>query len=431
MEDFAVVNPLLREIGEDVMGFLNEIQMKYPGAISFASGRPDSHFFHIEQFAYYVDLYVQEQAKRQARALPAVFADLGQYNRAKGIINELVADFLSNDEHITVDPQDLMMTVGTQEALSIAVMTLCDRARDVIVVEDPTYVGLPHFAAIAGYQLSPVQMDDDGMSLVLLEEQILAFRQQHKKVKLVYVIPDYQNPTGNSMSLQKRHHLLALAGKYDFFILEDNAYGDFVYEGEKYPTLKSLDKDKRVIYMRSFSKTLYPSLRLSAMVADQLINYNGMPTGLIDLMAKTKGYISVNTPSLTQAVVGGMLIEHQCSLRDMTQKKVADMKRKRDQMLYSLQHFFKNEEACWAKDISWNIPQGGFFITIKVPFDVGKEEVIVYAEKFGVIVTPMSFFYQGDKGTREIRLAFSNLSPDEIHEGIKKLAQCFGNKLNV
>lgn len=423
------INPLLKSLGEDVMGFLNEIQLQYPESISFASGRPDERYFEIENFASFVNVFIDSLAVLQNKGRTEILNQLGQYNRTKGIINEHVIKFLKNDEGITVDANDTVIAVGTQEAISIAVLTLCDRLNEVIIVENPTYVGLTHFSILAGYNISPVSVYQDGISIEALEEQILYYKGQGKRVKLVYVIPDYQNPTGCSMPLDNRYRLLELADKYDFLILEDNAYGEFSYEGGRNPPIKALDKDRRVIYLRSFSKTLYPSLRLSVMVADQIINNDGEILKLSDLMAKTKGYTSVNTPAIDQAILGGMLIKNEFSLRILNRPKIEAMKKKRDCLVQALYQFLDLEKAPWATGITWNIPQGGFFITINIPFEVDKKDVIYCSEHYSVIFTPMSFFYLTEGGGKEIRLAFSNISEHDINEGIKRLSLYFKNKI--
>jgi (S)-3,5-dihydroxyphenylglycine transaminase len=424
-----IINPLLNDLGEDVMGFLNEIQLTYPSAISLASGRPDEDYFNLNDFPQYFNLYVDAMELSEKKTRKKILNSLGQYNRTKGIINDLVATYLKKDEKIKVRSEDILVTVGAQEGLVTAVMTLCDREKDVIIVEDPAYVGITHFSVIAGYNIEPIPVNPSGISIEILEKKIKKYKNEGKKVKIVYVIPDYQNPTGNSMTLESRKVLLEMAHLHDFFIIEDNAYREFIYQGVKYPTLKELDVRKRVIYLRSFSKTIYPSLRLGVMVADQVLEIEKKKVAMSDLMAKTKGYLTVNTPSINQAIFGGILIKNKFSLKKINKEKVASMKKKRDRLLSALSKYFDVKTATWAKGISWNIPGGGFFLSIRVPFDVDKKEVIFCARKFNVIFTPMSFFYFGKGGSNEIRLAFSNISDKEIEPAVKNLAMYFKNKI--
>ena len=423
----STINPLLNSIGEDVMGFLNEVQQMYPDAISLASGRPDEDYFKLENFSHCFDFYVEHVAAEKGLKREEVVKKLGQYNAAKGIVNELAAEFLKNDEDIQLTADDLVMTVGTQEAMAISVLTLCDRENDVVLVEDPCYIGITHFCRIAGYQVEPVSVLKDGISLDDIEQQIEKISVSGKKVKLVYTIPDFQNPTGNSMPLGKRKALLEMAAKYDFFIVEDNAYGDFVYQDKKLPTLKALDRNKRVIYLRSFSKTLYPTLRLSILAADQIVINEGEQLALSGLMAKTKGYLTVNTSAVNQAIFGGMLLKNKGSFLKMNTVKLRAMKQKRNLTIKTLK---KCLNANWANEISWNEPGGGFFLTVKLPFKISKADVALCAEKYQVIFTPMSFFYLREGGEYEVRLAFSYLSPKEIELAIKGLSAYFKNKIH-
>lgn len=424
-----MVNPDLKRIGEDVMKFLNEIQFQYSNAISFASGRPDENYFELENFSSYLNTYVEAISTSSKISKQQVLNSLGQYNYTKGIVNTEIARYLEIDEGILIAKEDVLLTVGTQEGFAIAITTLCDKEHDIIIVEDPTYIGITNFSLINGYTIDAVNVDAKGISIDLLEEKILHYISKNKQVKVVYVTPDYQNPTGNSTLLENRYLLLQLAEKYNFFIFEDNAYGDFSYDAEKLPTLKALDRNKRVIYFRSFSKTLYPSLRISALVANQTIHINGESVALSDLMAKVKGYITVNTSAIIQAVLGGVLYENNFSLKSINKNKVAAMKSKRDRLLLSLNRFFDKEKFAWAKHVNWNIPEGGFFITIEVPFEINKSEVVFCAERYHVIFTPMSFFYLNDGGENQIRLAFSNVSLVDIETGIENLSKYIQNKI--
>lgn len=410
------LSPFMQSAAEDVMGFLNEIQMAYPDAVSLASGRPDDNYFGLEEFSGYFNVFVNELAREEGgRSL--VLKQLGQYSRARGIANSQVARYLARDEGIRTTPENIVITVGAQEAITLALLTLCNRDTDVILVENPAYIGITTCAAIAGYQTDAVPVQENGVSLSLLEKRIRHHRRQGRTVKIVYVIPDFQNPSGVCMSRENRLGLLRLAARYNFFILEDNAYGEFRYSGARVPPIKALDTEQRVVYIRSFAKTLYPSLRLAAMVAGAQVNWNGRNAALSDVLAATKGYVTVNTPALTQAVLGGILISNNYSLRSFNKAKVKAIGRKRTIMLGSLKKYFKG-----AAGISWNNPPGGFFLIITLPFAVSREDVVACAMNYQVIFTPMSFFYSGKGGECQLRLAFSNVPDGQIPGAIKRLA---------
>lgn len=413
------MNPHLSGIGEDVMGFLNEVQMNYPDAISMASGRPDEAHFDLENFPEYMGLYLDAMVETSKKDRSHLARQLGQYNRAKGIINTMISQYLHKDEQILADPEDIVVTVGSQEGMAIAVLTLCDREKDIIVTEDPSYVGMTHLSMLLGYDIRPVPMTDSGLDIDRFEALVESVAASGKRVRLVYVIPDFQNPTGRRMELRSRQRLLELADEYEFFILEDNAYRSFVYEDEQIPTLKVLDRHDRVIHLHSFSKVVCPSLRLGVLVAGQRMDGG---VRLSDLMSRVKGYITVNTSGIDQAILGGILLKNDFSLKSYNKDKLISIKGKRDRVLLALQRHFRSGRFCWEKKILWNMPAGGFFITITVPFPVDKAEAAFCAGNHALIFTPMSFFYLRQEINNQIRLAFSNLPDAAIEPAIANLA---------
>lgn len=426
VETVSPVNAFFESGAEDVMGFLNEIQLDYREAISFASGRPAEEHFGLDEIFLNYETFLEYAAGRTNSSRQTVLQELGQYNRTKGIINELLTRFLYTDEQIKADPSAVLVTVGAQEAMVITLHTLINHSTDVLLAEDPSYVGISAFAAIAGIETGGVATGSNGIDLDCLEAQIREYAAMGKKVKAVYVIPDFHNPTGSCMPLENRRRLLLLADQFDFYIIEDNAYGAYRYDGERLPAIKALDRNRRVILIYSFSKIVYPSLRLAALVADQEITVAGSKKPLSDLMAKVKGYLTVNTPAITQALLGGMLLRHHCSFKESNKARVATLKERRDAVVCALEEHLGKKE--WAQGISWTHPQGGFFITLKVPFEVNRTVLMHCVEKYRVIFCPLSFFYLEAGGQHEIRLAFSNLSINDIKTGIAGLSLFFREK---
>ncbi|WP_340203708.1 PLP-dependent aminotransferase family protein [Ascidiimonas sp. W6] len=412
---------------EDVMGFLNEVQLNYPDAISLASGRPDERFFDLHKIQEYIDAFVNHMSREKNSTPERILKDLGQYNRTKGVINTLIAKYLENDYQIKADADDILINVGSQESFILTLLTLCNKKNDVLIVEDPSYVGISHFSIIAQYQVQPSPVKPTGLCLEKLEQNILRCNSEQKHVKLVYVTPDFQNPTGTRMPLENRKKLLQLAKQYNFYIIEDNAYGDFVFEGEKLPTIKSLDKNGHVIYLHSFSKTIYPALRIGAMVCGKKLE-GGFK--LSDLMAKTKGYTTVNTPSITQMIVGGMLIENEFSFKNYNVKKIEKLKTKRNGILKALHKYFGVNETSGLAQVTWNIPEGGYFLTLTLPIIITKEDVIDCAKKYGVITTPMSFFHLSNEGKNQIRIAYSYVDENLIETAIERLSKFLYQKIN-
>jgi (S)-3,5-dihydroxyphenylglycine transaminase len=409
----------------NVIGFLNDVQYRFPKAISFVAGQPDENFFDIEDHLSKFDVYVDYLVQKTGTERRHIINKIGQYGKTKGIVNDVVAQYLRNDENINVSGDDIMITVGAQEAFSIIVSSICNRNQDVILVEDPSYIGVSSFARVFDYGIAGVKTDEEGIDLKELKSKLIEISRQGKRMKLLYVIPDYQNPSGSCMPIGNRLKLLELAQQYNFLIIEDSVYNSFTYQQKRNPTLKSLDRYNRVIYVGSFSKSLFPGLRIGLLVADQKIeNEMGQSVALIDEMVKVKAQLTNNTPTINQAILGGVLLEMNCSLSEWSQPKFESYRRKRDLTLASLREHIGAYADGWAKGIRWTEPDGGFFIKMTLPFLVDDEAVFESASRFNVIFCPMRYFYLNGGGEYELRLTFSNLSPEEIAQGIKQLA-CF------
>lgn len=407
----------------NVIGFLNDIQYKFPKAISFAAGQPDENYFDLEGSLAAFDAYVNHVAGTTGKAKNKVINNIGQYGKTKGIVNDIVAEYLRKEEDINTKGENILITVGAQEAFSVIVSTICNRDNDVVIVEDPSYIGLSSFAKIFNYNIAGVEIDDEGINIGKLKNKIIETNRTGKKVKLLYVIPDYQNPSGCCMPIGNRLMLLELANKYNFLIIEDSVYNSFTYTQKRNPTLKSLDKYNRVIYVGSFSKSLFPGLRVGLIVADQQIeNEYGETTLLVDEMAKVKAQITNNTSTVSQAILGGILLNTGYSLSEWNKPKYGSYRNKRDQMIASMDKYIRSYENDWAADIRWNEPEGGFFIKMSLPFPVDIDSVFQCAGKYNVIFCPMRYFYLNTGGENELRLTFSNLSIGDIDLGVKQFA---------
>lgn len=407
------------------MNFLNEISIDYPNAISFGSGRPDEAFFNVRDviscFQTFVDM---GRPGRSGSKLPdETYNALGQYNKTKGIINEDIALLLEKDEGINVHPEDIIMTDGAQEAMAIIIDTLFDATdRDgVLLVSEPSYIGFVGYAKIAGVPIVAIDRKGDSISLDHLEQTILKLQKEGKHARVLYEVPDFHNPTGAYMPWAERKHLIELAEKYNFLIVEDNPYGYFRYDSEKIFTLKALDRYQRVLHIGSFSKTLFPAIRLGYIVADQEFKYKNRTVKLVEEFKKTKSFITVNTSTLLQAMVGGFLRREKHSLIASNADKVKAIGRKRDIMIEAL------ASASWGgvgtNTVTWNKPAGGFFLSMDIPFEMTDQLLKECVEKYNVIFCPMSFFcLDSTRGTRQIRLAFSNMTPEKIQEGVQRLS---------
>jgi (S)-3,5-dihydroxyphenylglycine transaminase len=409
-----LADPLL-----DVMNFLNEVVLRYPRAVSFAPGRPAEWHFDVEQSLGAASRWVEWRSLAAGIPPRAVWNDLGQYNKTNGIINDLIARQLAADEGIAAAPESIVVTTGCQEGMAILLLGLIDPAADALLVSDPAYIGIPGLARIMGLTMIPIPTGERGLDPAAVARGIEEARRLGRRPRALYDVPDFNNPLGTRMPLEARRALLALAHEHGMLVWEDNPYGMFSYDGPPLPTLKALDEQGVVVYMGSFSKTLYPGLRLGYLVADQPVALaSGRRVTLAAELSKIKSLTTVNTSPVVQAIAGGILLETGGSLRPVVEAKLPFYRANRDRMLASLETTLGGLEG-----VRWNRPEGGFFLTLTLPFDFTDDDLTACARDYGVIVCPMRFFALTPGRERQVRLSFSYVTEEQIGEGIGRLAR--------
>jgi DNA-binding transcriptional MocR family regulator len=390
------------------MNFLNEVASRYPEAISFASGRP------IEKFCRYLtdDLGYGESELNRA---------LFQYGRTKGIIHKLIARYLGVDEGITADPDSIIVTVGYQEAMFTVVRALRADERDVLLAVWPAYVGMTGAARLADLPVWPVHSGPDGIDLDDLVAQAARARAAGLRARACYVMPDFANPSGVSMTVGLRRRLLEVAAREGIWLIEDNPYGTF-HAGDHLPTLKALDTTRQVIYLGSFAKTGFPGARIGYAVADQRVSDGvGRVSPLADYLSRIKSMVTVNTPPVAQAVVGGKLLASEFSLARANQRETAAYLSNMRHLLEGLASRFPMPSD-GRPAVSWNKPAGGFFAVVTLPFPADDGLMELSASEYGVLWTPMSHFYASDGGSHQVRLACSQLTSEQIGTGLDRFA---------
>ncbi|MER5642229.1 aminotransferase class I/II-fold pyridoxal phosphate-dependent enzyme [Kitasatospora sp. NPDC002227] len=412
----SVSDPVL-----DTMNFLNEVTTRYPQAVSFAPGRPYDGFFDTEQIFTHLRRYL-DHLEAQGASPGQVRSALFQYGPTSGQIRELIADSLRKDENTDVAPESVVVTVGCQEAMFLAVRALISGPEDVLLVSSPCYVGITGAARLLDVTPTAVAERESGFDCADLEAAVLAERARGRRPRAFYVIPDHSNPSGTTMPLQTRLDLLDLAQRHDILLLEDSPYR-MVSPGQQLPTLKSLDRHRRVVQLGSLSKTLFPGARVGYVVADQTVVDADGRTGLLaDELAKIKSMITVNTSAVSQAVVAGMLLAADGRTSELNGETAAYYGQAMRVTLEELAKQFPAAER-EALGVRWNEPTGGFFLSLTVPFQADNAALIRSAEEFGVIWTPMSYFYPDGGGEHALRLSVSYLTHEEIAEGMERLAQ--------
>ena len=367
--------------------------------ISFAGGLPAPDVFPVARF--------QEACRR---VLDAHGAEALQYSTTEGYLplREMIARNLQR-YGIPATPDNVLLTSGSQQALDLIAKLLINRG-DRVLAEAPTYLGALQAFGVFGAEYETVPIDDDGIRTDLLEEAL------RSGPKFMYILPNFQNPAGVTLSLQRREELVYLSDKYGIPIVEDDPYGQLRYEGQHLPPLVVLDRENlrrderytlgNVIYMSTFSKTLAPGLRLGWIVA---------PVEVIAKLVQLKQGADLHTSTFVQMVAyevarDGFLDEHVKLIRQVYGER-------RDVMLAALDEMFPHE-------VTWTRPHGGLFLWVTMPEGTDCNELLREAIHENVAFVPGDCFYPGGAdGHRNMRLNFSNATPDQIREGVRRLAK--------
>lgn len=360
-----------------------------PDVISFAGGLPAPELFPVNDIRVAAERVLTE-------AGPQAF----QYGVTQGIspLREQIAQTMA-ERQIPCDAEDILITTGSQQGLDLLGKIFIN-AGDTILTENPTYL-----AAIQSFQcfqanFQAVPTDDDGLIPEAIGE--LAAKQQ---IRFLYVIPNFQNPTGRTLSLERRRKLMEIASRHDLLIIEDDPYGRLRYRGEHLPPLKSFDTDGRVIYLSTFSKTVAPGFRTAWIVASKPI---------LDKLIIAKQAADLHTSSFDQLVLDRYLRDFDNHLHV---EKVCSAYGER----YAVMHQALTQHL--PAGFNWTRPEGGMFLWVTGPQDFDAFPLFATAIEHGVAFVPGADFFVGDEGRNCLRLNFSNAQPEAIRKGIARLAE--------
>ncbi len=367
-----------------------------PDIISFAGGLPAPEVFPVKEFQ---DACNQVLTDHGALAL--------QYSTTEGYLplREMIARHNARfSVHVTAE--NIMITSGSQQALDFIGRLFINRG-DYVVVESPTYLGALQAWNAYGAQYISVPSDENGMIMDKLEEALRI------GPKFIYILPNFQNPSGSTLSLERRKRLVLLADQYGVPIVEDDPYGQLRYDGDHIPSVATLDSRYRndndgeytgnVIYLSTFSKLLAPGLRLAWVIA---------PPQVVRKLVMTKQAADLHTSSFNQHVAyevakGGFLDEHVKVIR-------ATYKQRRDVMIEMMEEMF-------PAGVTWSKPQGGMFLWGVLPENVDAAEILKVAVERKVAFVPGAAFHPNDGGKNTMRLNFSFSNLEHIREGIERL----------
>jgi len=365
-----------------------------PDVISVAGGLPDTSTFPPETYA---SLMAQIAESDCARAL--------QYGPTEGlaVTKDAIRQFMEAEE-MSVDPADVLVTTGGQQVIDLVCKTLLDPG-DVVVAEGPTYPGaVPAFCAYEA-DVVQIEMDSDGMKVDRLEEALERLEREGRRPKFVYTVPSFQNPAGVTLSLERRRRLVRIAHERELLVLEDNPYGLLRYEGEPLPTLRSLDGGRFVIYLGTFSKILSPGIRLGWAVG---------PAPVIEKMNLGKQAADLCSSSMTQHFVAAWFREGRW--QEYLRSLIEIYRRRRDAMLDALAEHFPREAE-------WTYPQGGLFVWATLPGYIDTTDLLARALDEKVAFVPGRAAYLDGRGGSSMRLNFSGVSEDDIHEGVRRIGR--------
>jgi 2-aminoadipate transaminase len=362
--------------------------------ISLAGGLPDTSTFPADSYASLMnDVAVQSCA----RAL--------QYGPTEGLslVKRCVVEVMAA-EGIHIDADEVLITTGGQQVIDLVCKTLVDPG-DVIVTEAPTYPGaVPTFCS---YEADVVQitMDRDGMRIDELAETLDRLDLEGRRPKFIYTVPNFHNPAGVTLSLERRQELVRIAAERELLVLEDNPYGLLRYEGSPLPTLRTLDGGEFVIYGSTFSKILSPGVRLGWAAA---------PAPVLQKMNIGKQGADLCSSSLSQYFVGAYFDSG--PWESYVRSLIEIYRRRRDVMLDALAEHFPREA-------DWTHPQGGLFIWVTLPDYIDTTDLLARALERRVAFVPGRAAYLDGRGGSSMRLNFSGVSEDEIREGMRRLGE--------
>lgn len=372
-----------------------------PEVVSLAGGMPNLSALPLDSLAVEVAGVISRDG------LVAL-----QYGSAHGMpqLREQICEVMAL-EGVPGHPDDLVVTVGSQMALDIVTRIFCDPG-DVVLAEGPSYVGALGTFAAYQTQVVHVAMDDAGLVPAALREALAAAESAGRRVKFLYTIPNFHNPAGVTLAVPRRAEILDICDRHGVLVVEDNPYGLLGFDGQTYPTLRSMDPDN-VVYLGSFSKTFAAGLRVGWVLA---------PHAVREKLVLAAESATLCPPTFNQMIVSRYLATHDWK----GQIKIFQQayRERRDAMLAALdQHM---PAGC-----SWTRPGGGFFVWMTVPEGVDSKAMLPRAVTARVAYVSGTGFYADGFGSRQMRLSFCYPTPERIREGVRRLAAVLSDEIEL
>ncbi len=387
----------LIEDNEELMEIMSMAER--PGVVKFSGGFPSPETYPIEDIKETMLALLAEDAKGALS-----YSNTIGYDPLRKQIGERMRRLFQ----LPISLEQVLLTSGSQQGLDLSGLLFIDPG-DVVLFETPSYLGALNVLKVYEAELVAVGTDEDGL---IIEELQKALNQYGDRVKMVYVNPDHQNPTGRSWSIERRKQFMAEISKWDVAVLEDAAYAELTFDGNYLPPLMALDTLGQVIYLGTFSKTFCPGLRIGWILAKE---------NVIQQYLALKTNVDLSSASILQRQVSYYL-QHK-DLDAHIAGISALYKGRRDAMIAAIKEYF-------PKEVKYNEPTGGLFIWAELPEGKDAKELLKRAIQEGVSFVPGVAFYPKGEKRNEFRLNFSNMSEEEIKKGIHTLGKVIKIYLN-
>ena len=364
-----------------------------PGLVSLAGGSPYLQSLPLERLGQTAAKIIAEQGMTAL-----------QYGGGQGTeeLRTQVCEVMAAEGILDAKPENVVITAGSQSAQDVATKVFCNPG-DVVLVEDPTYVGALNTFEAYQVEVATVPMDGDGIIPDLLEAQIAALQAAGKIIKFLYTIPSFNNPSGITLSAERRQQVVDICRKANVLVLEDNPYGLLRFDGKPLTPLRAGNSND-VIYMGSFSKIFAPGLR---------IGWALVPAHLQRRYYLASEAVTLCPPTFNQMLVSAYLRDYDWRGQIETYRGLYE--ERCDAMLAALDEYM-------PPGLSWTRPEGGFFVWVTLPEGVDTYPLLKKAIDAGVVFIPGAAFTHSDDPSNKIRLAFSAVPPESIREGVRRLA---------
>jgi len=372
-----------------------------PEIISLAGGMPDGRFFPIDRVIEASTFALREYGKKAL-----------QYGSTEGIkkLRVLLMDRMENEGVQGIDLDNVIISTASQQGLSLVAQVFVNPG-DTVIVEEPSYLGAIQAFTSMQAEFCTVPLDKDGMQMGVLEDRLKELQKAHIRPKFVYTVPNFHNPAGVTMTLERRKKLIELARTYDLLIVEDDPYGEIRFEGEPIPSLLALGGKDRVVALRTFSKISFPGLRLGWIVARE---------DIMDKIVLGKQAADLCSPAMTQYIAYEFVSRGW--LDDYVNVVRREYPKKKNAMISALEQYF-------PAGASWTDPQGGLFVWVKAPESVDTAAMFREAVSAKVAYVMGIAFYPRRNDNCHMRLSFSGADPEHITEGVHRLGDLLKSKI--